>query len=126
MAIVRMQKLSICANKKNRKAILEFLQSLGAVEIFTDAIDDEDLRRKDTQAARSSFERSADSFDKVLKLLNTYAPGKKQGMALFAGKDSIKREDYDRVVSNIRSYLEDSTEILRDEKELIPMPGKIL
>ena len=78
MAIVRMQKLSICANKKNRKAILEFLQSLGAVEIFTDAIDDEDLRRKDTQAARSSFERSADSFDKVLKLLNTYAPGKKQ------------------------------------------------
>ena len=125
MAIVRMQKLSICANKKNRKAILEFLQSLGAVEIFTDAIDDEDLRRKDTQAARSSFERSADSFDKVLKLLNTYAPGKKQGMALFAGKDSIKREDYDRVVSNIRSYLEDSTEILRDEKELTECSGLI-
>ena len=33
MAIVSMQKLSICANKKNRKAILEALQNLG---IFID------------------------------------------------------------------------------------------
>ena len=35
MAIVKMQKLSVCANQKNRKAILETLQNLGTVEVFT-------------------------------------------------------------------------------------------
>ena len=33
MAIVQMQRINICALKKNRKAILERLQELGAMEI---------------------------------------------------------------------------------------------
>ena len=33
MAVLQMQRISICAMKKNRKAILERLQELGAMEI---------------------------------------------------------------------------------------------
>ena len=33
MAVLQMQKISICALKKNRKAILELLQASGVVEI---------------------------------------------------------------------------------------------
>ena len=44
MAIVQMQKLSIAASKKNRKAILELLQSMGVMEIHTDSLTDPDLR----------------------------------------------------------------------------------
>ena len=33
MAVLKMQRISICALKKARKAILEKLQSLGVVEI---------------------------------------------------------------------------------------------
>ena len=33
MAVLKMQRISICALKKDRKAILEKLQSLGVVEI---------------------------------------------------------------------------------------------
>ena len=33
MAIVQMQRINICALKKNRKAILERLQELGAMEV---------------------------------------------------------------------------------------------
>ena len=35
MAVLSMKKINICAMKKDRKAVLEELQSLGAVEILT-------------------------------------------------------------------------------------------
>ena len=45
MAVVKMQKISICALKKNRKAILEKLQSLGVLEIGRVLDEDADFRR---------------------------------------------------------------------------------
>ena len=66
MAIVKMQKLSICANRKNRKGVLETLQSLGCVEIIEDGIEDENLDISDTHEASARFEKSAESFDRVL------------------------------------------------------------
>ena len=41
MAVLKMQRISICALKKDRKAILEKLQSLGTLEV--DHILDEDF-----------------------------------------------------------------------------------
>ena len=85
MAIVQMQKLSIAASKKNRKAILELLQSMGVMEIHTDSLTDPDLRKMDTQTARMKYDRRADSFDRVLALLDTYAPEKKSMLDSFKG-----------------------------------------
>ena len=125
MAIVSMQKLSICANKKNRKAILETLQELGIVEIFTDGIEDEDLHVTDTQRARAKYEKRAESYDRVLKLLDTYSPGKKSG-GLFGGLDEIKKADVEKIVKNRRQYNEDTVRILRDEKEMSEFGGLIV
>ncbi|MDO5701887.1 MAG: V-type ATP synthase subunit I [Lachnospiraceae bacterium] len=126
MAIVSMQKLSICANKRNRKAILETLQNLGNVEVFTDGIGDDELVKLDTQSARAAYERNADSFDRVLKLLDTYAPGEKKGMSLFAEKASVKKSDYEKVVGDIKTYMADQAEILGCEKEINECGGLIL
>lgn len=125
MAIVSMQKLSICASKKNRKAILETLQQLGIVEIFTEGIEDEELQHMDTLSARSKYEKRAESFDRVLKLLDTYAPGKAAG-GLFGGLDEIGRADLKKVVDNRRNYNLDAERILRDEKEISEYGGLIV
>ena len=45
MAIVQMQRINICALKKNRKAILERLQELGAMEVDI-RLEDEELCEK--------------------------------------------------------------------------------
>ena len=42
MAVLQMQRISICAMKKNRKAILEELQSIGVLEIDAENIESED------------------------------------------------------------------------------------
>ena len=48
MAVLKMQRISICALKKDRKAILEKLQSLGVVEINHVIEEDEDFKKMDT------------------------------------------------------------------------------
>ena len=47
MAVLKMQRISICALKKDRKAILEKLQSLGVVEINHVIEEDEDFKIDD-------------------------------------------------------------------------------
>ena len=48
MAIVQMQRINICALKKNRKAILERLQELGAMEV--------DIRLEDEETGCKQFQ----------------------------------------------------------------------
>jgi V/A-type H+-transporting ATPase subunit I len=86
VAIVKMQKLSVCANKKNRKAILEQLQSLGCMEITTEGIDDPQLQKMDTDKQRQQFLRNADAFDEAIRLLDRYAKAPSKGGGLFAEK----------------------------------------
>ena len=61
MAIVQMQRINICALKKNRKAILERLQELGAMEIDIQLEDDNLGEKQDVASSRALFERRARS-----------------------------------------------------------------
>ncbi|MBO7711567.1 MAG: V-type ATP synthase subunit I, partial [Lachnospiraceae bacterium] len=90
MAIVEMRKLSICANKKIRKKILETLQSMGCMEVSTFMPEEEGLTTMDTRAQQAQFEKNAQMFDKALDILDTYAPEKK-GFALFTGKEPVTK-----------------------------------
>ena len=47
MAVLKMQKISICALKKDRKAILEQLQHLGVLEVDRDKEEDGHNRTAD-------------------------------------------------------------------------------
>ena len=77
MAIVQMQRINICALKKNRKAILERLQELGAMEIDIQLEDDNLGEKQDVASSRALFERRAQTADQALAILNTYVPEKK-------------------------------------------------
>lgn len=57
MAVLQMQKVSICALKKDRKAILEKIQSMGVMEISKVLDDDSGFERMNTQNERSKFEK---------------------------------------------------------------------
>ena len=48
MAILQMQRVSICALKKDRKAILEKIQSLGVMEMSQVAEDEKGFEKMDT------------------------------------------------------------------------------
>ena len=67
MAVLQMQKINLCALKKNRKRILEMIQALGIVEVVSDEELMEGFEKMDTSAQKSQFEKTAAQVDHVCK-----------------------------------------------------------
>ena len=130
MAVLQMQRMSICALKKDRKAILEKIQSMGVMEINHVLDEDEDFRRMDTANARSSFEKAANSADRALEILNEYAPVKTSMLSSLEGKKLVdakvheevilKREELLKVVSQIQALDKEKADILDHDKYTYP------
>ena len=55
MAVLEMQRLTVCALKKDRKFILEKLQNLGVLEVDHVIGEDEDFKKMDTAGRRQGF-----------------------------------------------------------------------
>lgn len=79
MAVMQMQRISICALKQDRKAILEHVQSLGTIEVSS-VIDetDEAFGREDTRELRQEFDRKANLTEQALGILDKYSPESKE------------------------------------------------
>lgn len=120
-----MQKLSVCANKKNRKAILEQLQSLGCMEITTEGLDDPNLQKMDTEKQRQQFLRNADAFDEAIRLLDRYAKSPGKGMGLFAEREQIDKAQFDEVVKNQKQLVTAGQTVQRAEKTIAECRGTI-
>ena len=114
-----MQKLGICANKSHRKAILEFLQETGAMEVTAiHAGEENNFLPTDTTGQRIEFEKAADSFEKSLELLNTYAPDKGGAMGMFSEPRLVTHDEIDDVAKRRAELLADAKKILDAEKEI--------
>lgn len=111
MAVLQMQRMSICALKKDRKGILEKLQSMGVLEINHIIEDDEDFHRIDTVNAKNSFEKAAVAADQALDLLSQYAPVKQSMLSALEGKDLIDKAKF-------QSVLEDKDELQKTAKRI--------
>ncbi|MBQ9828145.1 MAG: V-type ATP synthase subunit I [Lachnospiraceae bacterium] len=126
MAIVKMQKLGICGTREKRQEILLTLQDLGVMEMrLEDLTEDPELELQDTTAARSRYEKRADSFYKAVKLLNTNAPEKKKGLDLFPEKRKITREELDRQIEDRHRFNLEIEKIQHAEKDINDARGVI-
>ena len=86
MAVLQMQKLCICALKKDRKSLMEFLQAAGVLELSAEAEPDEVFKRTDTLEDRQKFERNAATADRALEVLAAVVPEETSMLAGLAGK----------------------------------------
>ena len=97
MAVLQMQRISICAMKKNRKAILEELQSIGVLEIDAAELDPE-LKTMDTMNARLIFEKNASLCDQAIEILDEFSKEKQSMLASLAGKPLIGRKQEEEAI----------------------------
>lgn len=126
MAVLQMQRMSICALKKDRKAILERLQSMGVMEMNHILEEDEDFHRMDTAGAKSSFDKAAATADQALDILQHYAPVKQSMFSSLAGKELVDREKYGFVVQKRDSLLKTAKRIQTLDKESAEQKAAIL
>ena len=99
MAVLQMQRISICALKRDRKAILENLQSMGVMEMNQVAGEDDGFEKMDTQNARVGFEKKAQLSENALAILEAYAPQKKSLLSSLEGKALIGHKKFDSIVA---------------------------
>ncbi len=117
MAVLQMQRISICAMKKNRKAILEELQSLGVLEIDAAKLDPE-LETMDTVNARMIFDKNASLCDQAIEILDEFSKEKSSMLASLAGKPLIGRKQEKEAIDDQEAILRTAGEILECRKKL--------
>lgn len=127
MAVLQMQRISICALKKNRKAILEKLQGLGVLEInHVVEEDDEAFRKMDTANAKLCFDKAAASADRAVELLQMYAPEKQSMLDSLAGKDLVSEARMQEVISRKDELKKTASKIQALDKERAEQKAEIL
>ncbi|MCH1984469.1 V-type ATP synthase subunit I [Ruminococcus sp. OA3] len=116
MAVLKMQRISICALKKHRKAVLERLQSLGAVEVDIRLEDDSGLFRMDTSGSRSGFLKYAQTAERGLEVLQKYLPENQSMFSSLAGKPLIGQRQYEGVIEQRDRYIAVARKLIDLEK----------
>ena len=117
MAIVEMRRLNVYSTKKHRKATLEFLQEIGAMEIDCPDIQDTPFEAMDTAGERIRFQKIADEFDHVIELLKKYDTKGKSSL-LNLENALITKEEYRDIEKNRREYYSKANDVLGFEKSI--------
>ena len=118
MAVLSMKKINICAMKKDRKAVLEELQSLGAVEIQTDGIEDDVFKKMNTATQRGKYEKRVANADRALEILQQYAPESTSMLDSLKGRREVKNINYVQLVEDRRRYNGIVKNIIDKDKEI--------
>ena len=99
-----MKKIEICAMKRDRKAILEKLQSLGMVEIQTDTEETDDFRKMSTTSQRAKYEKRVQNTDEALQIIDKYAPEEKSIFASLEGRQEASEADIQEIIAGRWDY----------------------
>ncbi len=109
MAVMEMKRINICAMRKDRKALLERLQTLGTVNPDINLPEDYEYDRVDVTSSRQMFEKQILRSEQALDILDEYAPVKKPSS--FVGRElktisdlkdaESRRNDIADVISSI-------------------------
>ena len=118
MAVLQMQRFSICALKKDRKAILKKLQALGVMEIDNSVIEDDSLQKMDTVESRQVFEKQAVMAEHALDVLQKYVPEKTSMLSSLEGKKQVNRWEYEKIVQNRDVMSKRARELVNLNKEI--------
>ena len=137
MAVLQMNKICICAVKKDRKRILEYLQRQGCVEICDTEVTDDVFTRENTASVCTTLKKSCGTACECTTALDQYCPEKKSMTGFLKGrktatveqnadfyhrKDEVLEAAY-RILQLDRSIAEAKAEVFRldaQEEALLP------
>ena len=125
MAVLQMQKIHICARKKHRKPILEYLQRQGKVQLCPQEASSL-FSKTDTAGACTRFEKNAQTAMQALKILDKYAPEKKGLLASFEGKRGIGMDAYHTMERERAQAAEKANKILELNRQIAEQQGNYL
>ena len=126
VAVVPMKRLELYGLKRERKAILEYLQSRGAVEVHTPEEADDLFAKTDTSQAQLEFDQNIHLLEQAVELLDQYAPVKKSMFAALEGRTPISQKEYDGLWKRAPALLGKARELTALGKQVTDCTAQIL
>lgn len=118
MAVLPMKRLSICALKKDRKAMLEELQRKGVLEISNTKSKQKSFYKEDMSKKTEILQKKIQTVQSALETLNHYAPEKKPLLAMLEGRKEVGLEQYDSFDDLKGKVYEKATKIVNLSKDI--------
>ncbi len=125
MAIVQMCKISVYALKKHRKAILEFLQREGTVEIINSPSNDV-FEIEDLSSQQAQFLKFSSVASQAWQTINKYCKEDKAFLESFNGRKNISSENYYTFVDNKDEIMSVAAEVNAAEKRQAELKAEII
>lgn len=114
MAVLQMERIHICAMKRDRKKILELIQRRGTVEVSDAGGKDEVFDKMDTATARGLLRKNAETAQRALELLGKYAPAKEASLAFLRGRTAVS-------VQKNNDFYKKRDDVLRDAQRIVQL-----
>lgn len=105
MAVLEMQKVSICARKKDMEAVLEKLQSTGLLELICLEADEPYFSKMDTGSIRRSCEKKVLLTEQALTVLESHVPEEKSLFSPLKGKMQVGKKELRKVICHREEIL---------------------
>lgn len=126
MAVLQMDKICICAAKKDRKKILEFLQRKGCVEVEDAHVADDVFETSDTAYASTTFLKNAETTRLGTEVLDQYFPPKRHVTAFLQGRKSIKTTEREAFCQTRNDVLKTAQRILELDGEIVQAKASLI
>lgn len=125
MAILQMQRISICALKRDQNAIIESLQSLGAIEI-NKIIRDDITPESERRVERTDSEKKKQITEQALDVLDQYVPIKEGIFSSLEGKRIVKKHELDALILRDSDILFEAEALKNMAKEIAESKAEII
>ncbi len=118
MSVVPMKRISVAAMKRDRKAVLEYLQVQGAVQISIKRREDDVFTRTDMSKQRQVFRKNTDNAEEALAILKRHAPEKTGLLASFEGRKELTVSEFEQKLGKTESTMRTCSRIIELDKQL--------
>ena len=118
MSVVPMKRISVIAMKRDRKAVLDYLQVQGAVQISVRGKEDEVFRKTDMSKQKQVFQKNTDRAEEALAILKRRVPEKTGLLSSFEGRKELTTSEYQKMQENIDDTMRVCSRIIELDKQL--------
>ncbi len=126
MAVLQMQRIFICALKKDRKFILELLQRRGVIEVNDMLPEDSVFHKTDVSAAKASLDKTIASSVEAIHILDSYLDEKKSMLSSLYGLKTVTVDDYNAFLEKHHAIVKIANRIIELSKEIAENKAEIL
>jgi len=125
MAVLQMQRISICALKKDRKQILELLQRRGVIEVNDMLTEDSIFHKSDVSAAKNNLDKTVSFAKEAIEILDSHLDEKKSMLSVLNGMNEVTIQEYEAFHGKYHSVITIANRVIQLSKEIAENKAEI-